>query len=433
MKKLILITVLLLCGLTSYSQTKQEFDELRKTVDSLKTESKKLSSEQSKFEKWRKTSWARNVKISGYAQAQWQMGQQDGLPAKFAGGGFGEESDNRFQIRRARIKVAYKTDYFSSAIQINAGQSSVGLVEAAINFHLPNEIISVSGGMVYVPFSYYIDELSSSVRLEPESSQAITALMPFDTYMGGQFKLKGKKGTELNNLEFAFGVYAQNGVKPMLYDQKRIISRLMYNKKYDNIRWGIMGSVNYGGLRNIESTSYTFDSNSKSYEENVGVEGQKNIALYWDLGMKFGFDTSVGKTDIKAEYLFGNQPSGATSAYTPTNQVQYGSLYNRKFQSHYVSLNHEFPVKGLYFVTRYDSFDGNRQISGNAIGLNKGTSLADLRLSTLGTGIVYELFGGHLRLTAYYEYTWNEKTANLKGYETDFKDNIFTLRVQAKF
>ena len=433
MKKLFLITIIMLQAFASYSQTKQEFDELKKTVDSLKMETKKQSQEQSKFEKWRTTSWAKNLTLSGYIQAQWQMAQQDGLPANFAGGSFSEKSDNRFQVRRARLKAAYKSKYLSAAVQINAGQAGVTLVESAIDFHLPNEIIKVSGGLVYVPFSYYFDELSSSKRFEPEVSQAISALLPTDTYIGGQFKLKGKKGTELNNLEAAFGVYAQNGIKPMLYDQARIISRLMYNKKYDNIRWGLMASMNYGGLRNIDNNSYTFNSETKSYTENTDVIGEKNDALYWDLGMKFGFNTTAGKTDIAAEYLFGSQPSGATSAYTPTNQMQYGSVYNRKFQSHYVSLRHSFPVKGLHVVTRYDSFDGNNQISGNEIGLNSGTGIADLRLSTIGGGIIYDLLDGHLRLTAYYEHTWNEKTTNLTSYNTNFRDDIFTLRVQAKF
>lgn len=38
-----------------------------------------------------------------------------------------------------------------------------------------------------------------------------------------------------------------------------------------------------------------------------------------------------------------------------------------------------------------------------------------------------------LKLTAYYDFNKNEKSDNVKGYDADRKDDVFTLRLQYKF
>ena len=47
-----------------------------------------------------------NLYVSGYMQPQFQMAQTKGAPA-YGGGSFQEFSDNRFMLRRARIKFDY--------------------------------------------------------------------------------------------------------------------------------------------------------------------------------------------------------------------------------------------------------------------------------------------------------------------------------------
>src|SRR5215213_5368795 len=47
-----------------------------------------------------------NLNISGYMQPQFQVAQSKGAPS-YEGGNFSEFSNNRFMLRRARLKVDY--------------------------------------------------------------------------------------------------------------------------------------------------------------------------------------------------------------------------------------------------------------------------------------------------------------------------------------
>lgn len=63
---------------------------------------------------------------------------------------------------------------------------------------------------------------------------------------------------------------------------------------------------------------------------------------------------------------------------------------------------------------------------------NSFTSKTDLAQSTIGIGGIYN-FNKHIRLQAYYEFNFNEKSNLVKGYENDRKDNVLTVRLQYKF
>lgn len=52
----------------------------------------------------------KRLKITGYIQAQWQMAQQPGIES-FAGGNFPANVDNRFSVRRGRVKFTYEWDF----------------------------------------------------------------------------------------------------------------------------------------------------------------------------------------------------------------------------------------------------------------------------------------------------------------------------------
>src|SRR5690348_14423226 len=47
-----------------------------------------------------------NLHVSGYMQPQFQVAQSTGAPS-YAGGNFSEFSNNRFMLRRARLKFDY--------------------------------------------------------------------------------------------------------------------------------------------------------------------------------------------------------------------------------------------------------------------------------------------------------------------------------------
>ena len=63
------------------------------------------------------------VKVSGYIQPQFQYAQGKGI-ASYSGGDFPEQSNNRFMLRRGRIRFDYvhrkkkKTPSFQFALQL---------------------------------------------------------------------------------------------------------------------------------------------------------------------------------------------------------------------------------------------------------------------------------------------------------------------------
>jgi len=82
-------------------------------------------------------------------------------------------------------------------------------------------------------------------------------------------------------------------------------------------------------------------------------------------------------------------------------------------------------------VVKYDWYDPNTDISGRQIGVAAKTSKTDMAYSTLGLGYLYRL-NNNVRLMAYYDIVSNEKIG-LKGYTSDLKDNLVTIRLQYKF
>jgi phosphate-selective porin len=53
-------------------------------------------------------------------------------------------------------------------------------------------------------------------------------------------------------------------------------------------------------------------------------------------------------------------------------------------------------------------------------------------MNTFGFGAMWNI-NPALRLMAFYEMTTNENSTSIAGYDTDIKDDLFTLRLQYKF
>ena len=77
-------------------------------------------------------------------------------------------------------------------------------------------------------------------------------------------------------------------------------------------------------------------------------------------------------------------------------------------------------------------YDPNTKISGDELGKMKSTSAADIAYTTIGLGYNYRL-NANVKLTAYYDMVRHETSANLKGYDDQIAQDMFTARVQIKF
>ena len=170
----------------------------------------------------------------------------------------------------------------------------------------------------------------------------------------------------------------------------------------------------------------------------MGERGSIMKRKYLGLDGQFCFLSSLGKTTLRAEGLIGTQPGIAGSSKSPNystrpENLPENSLFKRPFLGYFFYLVQDIGASPFSAVLKYDVYDPNTKVSGNEVGAeNSFTSKTDLAQSTIGIGGIYN-FNKHIRLQAYYEFNFNEKSNLVKGYENDWKDNVLTVRLQYKF
>ena len=115
-----------------------------------------------------------NLHFSGYMQPQFQVIQQEGA-ASFAGGNFSQFSNNRFMLRRARVKLDYflpsKNESIPKALftfQFEATERDVNIRDMFVRVFEPKkQNLSLTMGLFARPFGYEVN-LSSGYRETPE-------------------------------------------------------------------------------------------------------------------------------------------------------------------------------------------------------------------------------------------------------------------------
>lgn len=373
---------------------------------------------------------AKRLKLSGYVQAQYQKADTAGM-SSVAGGNFGAGIDNRFAVRRGRIKLAYTYENALAVMQVDITEKGVGIKDAYLSLTEPwLNALTLTGGVFDRPFGYEIS-YSSSTRETPERSRMFQTLFPGERDLGVKLTLQAPKSSNWNFLKLEVGLLNGNGINVETDSYKDVVARLSAGKVSGNerLKWGLGASYYKGGFAATTTTMYTLQSDNgmlafmpktvnafyKMKREYVGFEGQ------------MGYDWTLGITQLRAEYLMGIQPTGA---------------YSRSFNGYYVYLIQNLMQTPFQAVVRYDVYDPNTKVSGHQIGAIPTTGVAtgpaDIAYSTLGVGVNYR-FNSNVKIMAYYDWVRNETTSNLRNPSTltdlsaDRKDNVFTLRVQYKF
>jgi phosphate-selective porin len=128
--------------------------------------------------------------------------------------------------------------------------------------------------------------------------------------------------------------------------------------------------------------------------------------------MRLFFDV-LGGMSLKAEYLSGRNAIAGDSRANP-NKI-------RKFSGYYAYFIKNIG-KSNQFVARYDHYDPNRELSGDAAG-------KEVYYSTLTIAWQYYM-NENIRFSLNYEIPKNETNATVPE---DIKDNVLGIRMQAKF
>lgn len=391
------------------------------------------------------------VRISGYIQPQFQYITAKGAES-FNGGNFSEISNNRFMLRRGRLRVDYAhlnekgepTSYF--VFQFDGTERGVAIRDFWGRFYENKyKLFALTTGMFARPFGYEVN-LSSANRETPERGRMSQILMKTERDIGVMLTLnKRNKNGKTSDYKLDIGVFNGQGMSgPTDYDShKDVIARASVKPKqiFPGSSMLVSAAVSgyAGGITSQSEVLYKVVKNEDGYVmqrdssgKNLGKTAPRNYA---GADMQVIFPNKIGQTEFRAEYIRGQQTATASSSETPgtypvTNNIK-DPLYTRQFDGAYFYFLQHLNSLDHQLVIKYDWYDPNKRAAGKEVNAANGFGKADLRYNTLGVGYVYRA-NESLKFMFYYDNVRNEKSG-LSGFTEDVKDDVFTCRVQYNF
>lgn len=387
---------------------------------------------------------AKRLKITGYAQVQYQSADTAGI-SSMAGGNFGSGIDNRLSVRRGRVKFAYTYENALAVMQFDITEKGLGIKDAYLSLTEPwLNTVSLTGGVFDRPYGYEIS-YSSSSRETPERSRLFQTLFPGERDLGAKLTLQAPKTSRWNFLKLDIGLFNGNGTNVETDSYKDFIAHFAATKSSTNekLKWGIGASYYKGGYAMSTTKVYSMSdvSGVQAFTAETVKKGDRTNREYVGVDGQFSYDWAPGITQIRAEYLTGKQPGMAASSSSLTAAAS-ADVYNRNFNGYYIYFIQNILQSPVQAVVKYDVYDPNTAVSGNEIGQAAtgavATGSADIKYSTLGLGLNYR-FNSNVKIMAYYDMVKNETTSKIATTSTlsdlsgDRRDNVFTLRFQYKF
>ncbi|MFM7768513.1 MAG: porin [Bacteroidota bacterium] len=406
----------------------------------------------------------KRIKFSGYIQPQFQLADSAGA-ASVAGGNFAAGLNNRFMIRRGRLKAVYTSTENSKAIstsqftmQIDVTERGMVIKEAFAKLTDPwKGVASVSMGMFNNPFGFEVG-YSSALRETPEFGRMSQTLFPNEMEVGAMLTLQGPKKSKWNKYRLDAALVNGNnapgyGVDVSDFDSKKdFVGRFSTDQSFKDGKLLIGAGLSYysGGFRIDSVNVYSMGQSSigingfildtKAADNGVVAISDRGFTerTYMGADLRLTVKWKAGSTTLRGEYITGQQPGLSTSSRSPNDKSPISKdIYNREFSGGYFYLIHALPKLPLEFVAKYDIYDPNTDVSGDEVGKvpgasDKTTNETGLKYTTLGFGLNW-YYDQNIRLMAYYDMVTNETSTNLSGWTADKQDNVFTLRMQVKF
>ena len=393
------------------------------------------------------------LRISGYIQPQFQYIKSEGAET-FNGGNFSPLSNNRFMLRRGRLRADYA--HFNEKEELTTGfvfqfdgtERGVAIRDFWGRFYENKyKLFSLTTGMFARPFGYELN-LSSVNRETPERGRMSQILMKTERDIGIMLTINDrKKGSKWGKVKLDIGVFNGQGMSgPVDYDShKDVIARLSIKPTklqllgFDGLLLSAGISGYAGGITSQSNVLYTTRRKSDDYEmvrDSAAANYRKTSPRnYSGADLQLVFPNRHGHTELRAEYIKGKQTATLASSESPgiypvTNGMK-DPLYMRNFDGAYFYFLQNMWSTQHELVVKYDWYDPNNKVSGSRITDSKGFSKADLRYNTLGFGYVYYA-NSSLKFMVYYEHVKNEKSG-LSGFTDDIPDDVITCRVQYNF
>lgn len=406
MKQIVWTFIFLFCVVNLFAQEPEGLDETNRRLDILEDRLDKLG----------------QLKISGYIQTQWTWNEA----------GIETGDQNKFAVRRGRLKAAYANRYGDAVLQVDVTENGVDIKDAYMKVKIPEvDWVAFRAGIFDRPFGYEIS-YSSSRRESPERSRVFLTLFPKERDLGGEVILKTPKDSSYGDLALSAGLFSGNGGQSKETDSgKDFIGHLSYGYKYERMSFGLGTSLYYGGVRLAgDEDQKVYKMVDKKFVEDSGkAPGDYAKRCYFGLDGQYSVASPLGFTNLRGEYLWGTQPGAKGGSKSPTGAI-ITDIYSRKFSGYYLQLTQDLGETKHSVVAKLDGYDPNTKLSKDDC-----QTAGDVAYTTFGFGWLYRA-NHNLRLMAYYEVTSNEKVKNDwvdSRYGKDLKDNAFTLRLQYKF
>ena len=437
MKKIVFVVSITAMS-TLFAQQGAKDDTLKQTVNQLKTELNQM----------------KNLKITGWVQTQFQHAESKGAKT-FDGGDFLPFSDNRFMLRRGRVKFTYSSGLFQGVMQINATDRGVNLVEYFGKITDPwTKSFILTTGVMNRPFGFEIQQ-SSSDRETPERARFTQVLLPNERDMGAMLTFQPAKGKKLYGLKVDAGFFngqgiavpgttSLNGAGVVDFDSyKDFIGRAHYKKslKEDKIQFG-MGVSHYNG-------GFVYQNNRVFDQLAIGSNGLMQWQLrdtltttlskggkaprkYYGADFQMSVKSKIGTTTIRGEYITGTQSGMIDESKSPSTLPAKMDAYLRSFNGGYAYLIQRLGKTKNEIALKYEWYDPNTKVSSSDFGVGTSMSKAELKYTMLGIGYNY-YYNENVKLMVYYNMVTNENAEGISGFDKDLKDDVFTVRVQYRF
>lgn len=387
-----------------------------------------------------------NLSITGYFQPQYQVIEEKGARS-YNGGNFPAMVNNRFMIRRGRIRFDYAhfTDEGKPSaqfvMQFDGTERGVNIRDFWGRIYENKlELFSFTTGMFARPFGYEIN-LSSGVRETPERGRMSQILMKTERDLGVMVSFEPrKKNHPFRRLKWDLGVFNGQGLAgPSEFDSyKDIISRMSLKPvdiaKNLTVAGGL--SLLYGNIAN--NSKYVYNMTEKNGKPVFQVDSSasnfaaKSPRRYYGSDIQFKLKHKWGATELRGEYWWGTQTATKNNTETPGEFIENTPFYTRNFGGAFVYLLQNIVNTKHQIGIKYDFYDPNTKLKGSEIAdPAAGHTLADIKFSTITIGYNH-YFNDHLKLLMWYDFVKNESTL-LNNYTKDINDNVFTCRIQYTF
>ena len=389
-----------------------------------------------------------HLKIGGYLQPQFEVAESKGSKS-FEGGDFGSHVNNRFMLRRSRVRIDYahfeegKKPDVQIVFQFDANERAFTVRDIwGRIFENQLKLFSFTMGMFARPFGFEVN-YSSAERESPERGRMSQILMKGERDLGAMISLDSRrKLSRLKYLKADLAVFNGQGINAAGdFDNTKDVVGNISLKPFPvtkNITIAIGASTLQGGL--LQNTKYVFTTQEVQGIKTIVVDSSLNNLYktsprqYYGSNLQINYKNRKGlSTELRGEFVTGKQTGTANSSETP-NALLSGNdgFYIRRFNGAYFYLVQQlFTTRHQIFI-KYDWYDPNTKVKGNEIAVaGAGLSGADIKYNTLGIGYINNLTE-NAKIILYYANVKNEKT-QLSGFTRDLKDDVFTCRLQFRF